>query len=118
MAWQLRRSRCRNRADLAWQRYLMAWEAGETKLAAYLVRFLAPSDQKLAARFKAMRSRPTGVQRIDATTLEQPKIRRLFAYGIKRLARKDAGAAHALLLERHTSSAFIRRQKRTLGLCR
>ncbi|MDT8409446.1 MAG: transglycosylase SLT domain-containing protein [Wenzhouxiangellaceae bacterium] len=83
--------------DTAWQRFGLAIEAGETQLARYLRRYLAPTDRMLADGWLKLADR-TAAGLADARAWpDQPRARQLVAWGLHRLAGNDWQRASALL---------------------
>lgn len=75
--------------DTAWRRFSLAMDAGETRLARYLRRYLTPADRRLAEVWLTMASRLTAtLSDLDALP-DRPKTRQMLAWGLNRLAPGD-----------------------------
>ncbi|MDT8449540.1 MAG: transglycosylase SLT domain-containing protein [Wenzhouxiangellaceae bacterium] len=84
-------------ADTAWQRFGMAIEAGELRLAGYLKRYLDPADRTLADGWIRMARRPLSGLNAATGWPDREQARRLVAWGLHRLAAQDwETAAEAL----------------------
>ncbi len=75
--------------ELAWERFVLAIEAGETSLAGYLRRYLADEDRVSAERWLAMHARPTATLRQARSWRDHARNRDIIASGIHRLAASD-----------------------------
>lgn len=79
--------------DLVWQRIVLAMNAGEIKLAAYLGKSLLAIDRPWLERWLAVHRDPRLVLDKDGIKGTHPQQSRILAYGIARLARKTPNAA-------------------------
>ena len=77
---------------VAWERIGLAMARGNTRLARYLERFLAPADRKLAGAWRSVHAKP---QRIHKLGLEgdTTRVETVIAHAIRRMARNDPAAA-------------------------
>ncbi len=73
--------------DIAWRRFSLTLLSNESKLAAYLVRFLAREDKQYANSFKLVHRRPANVKRVDKYKKDNRRIHELVLHGLKRLSR-------------------------------
>ena len=89
--------------DLAWQRFDMAMNNNATTLATYLLRFIGKADKPLASAYQDARRDPARVLKASLLAENNPKVRQVIGYGIKRLARKDSRAA-LIALQRYAQS--------------
>ncbi len=78
--------------DLVWQRFLMALEKNQVRLAAYLKKLLPEAYQSRAMRWLEVHKRPAQIL-CDPGAFVGIAQGRLFAHGVRRLARKDLEAA-------------------------
>lgn len=91
--------------DLAWERIGLAMDRGNPGLARYLSRSLPAHERPLAEQWIVLRRAPREVRKIAQKTGD-PLYERMHAYALKRLARKDAGAAAALWSELTSGRAY------------
>ena len=84
-------------ADLYRQRFDLAVEAREFRLARFLAGKLAPADRERVARWQAMQDQPGAVLEEAAGRYENTADdREILAYGFERLVRRDPLLAHEL----------------------
>ena len=78
--------------SLARERFGLAMDSGNPRLARYLERFLGPGDRRLAAAWRTVDKRP---HLVDTVRLEgEPSlVEAIFVHGLVRLARRDPAAA-------------------------
>ncbi|MCB1776917.1 MAG: transglycosylase SLT domain-containing protein [Candidatus Competibacteraceae bacterium] len=83
--------------ELRWQRFALAMQAGETRLARYLRADMPESDRPLADAWLAVADDPTRI--LDAALLkaDEPRAPAILADGLHRWRRRDALAAMAAL---------------------
>jgi soluble lytic murein transglycosylase len=83
--------------DTAWERFGLAVDAGELRLARYLRRYLAPADRLLADGWMRIASRPARGLAAAEQWPDRERARRLLAWGLYRLAGSDWQQARTLL---------------------
>ena len=78
--------------SLAWERFGLAMNRGNPRLARYLERFLDPGDRRLAVAWRTVHKRPqvVGTVRLEG---EPARVEEIFVHGLVRLARRDPAAA-------------------------
>ena len=91
---------------MAWERFALALEANQYKLASYLVRFLHKDKRGLANRFREVHQRPTRIRSFKRYAADGEQERRMILHALRRLARKDAPAAYNALRTYEKSHAF------------
>ena len=79
-------------SSLAWDRFGLAMDSGNPRLARYLERFLGPSDRGLAVAWRTVHKRPhvVGTVKLEG---ESSRVEAIFVHGLVRLARRDPAAA-------------------------
>jgi len=75
--------------DTAWQRFGLAMDAGETRLAGYLKRYLPAQETGLADGWIEMQARPVAVLARARSWPDRELARRILAWGLYRLAERD-----------------------------
>lgn len=83
------RSRGHPDADTAWQRFGLAMDAGETRLAGYLKRYLPGTEQALADGWIEIGQRPVAGLTRARSWPDRERARRIAAWGLYRLAARD-----------------------------
>lgn len=83
------RSRRNPTSETAWQRFVLALDAGETQLARYLRRFLDADQDPWAERWLNLRIQPNATLRAARRWRDSDMTRRLVSDGIRRQARSD-----------------------------
>lgn len=78
--------------ELAWQRVMLAMDAGEASLAGYLERFLSSADRAWLQRWLAMRHRRVATLRAARQWPDEIRAWQIAAWGLERQARADAAA--------------------------
>ena len=78
--------------SLAWERFGLAMDGGNPRLARYLERFLGPTDRRLATTWRTVHKRPhvVGTVKLEG---EPSRVEAIFVHGLVRLARRDPAAA-------------------------
>ena len=78
--------------SLAWERFGLAMDRGNPRLARYLERFMGPGDRRLAVAWRTVHKRPhvVGTLRLEG---EPSRVDAIFVHGLVRLARRDPAAA-------------------------
>jgi len=76
-----------------WSRVELAMEKGKVSLAKFIAKRMNKSDRKWVARWKKMRSRPAENLLRKIYQVDKLIPNKIARYGVKRLARRDAGAA-------------------------
>jgi len=89
---------------LAWQRFEGAMGAAETPLARYLTRFLDAPARADAELFLRVADEPALVRQTERFTAGNPHHDAIVAFGLSRLAARDAGAAR-LAFEQYARNA-------------
>jgi soluble lytic murein transglycosylase len=92
--------------ELAWQRFEQATLAGNVALANYLVHFLDANHRSDAALYAQLRDQPTRVLESGRFSASNPRHAPAVAYGLSRLAIRDAKAARDAL-ERYRKSRIL-----------
>lgn len=91
--------------DLAWQRVIRAFEAGNPRLTLYLARYLSASDKQWLERWQQLDS--SAYVRLDRSRSwpDSQRGQEIASFGMRQLARKDAARAWQLFpeLNRHFS---------------
>jgi len=88
--------------DLVWARIALAIDAGQTRLARYLDRFLHPGERIWLDRWLALRDNPEGAVELSGIPESHPQRARILAYGLKRLSEvsPERGGEALRLLEK------------------
>ncbi len=81
---------------LAWQRFSMALQSGNTRLARYLIRFMSKGQQQQARLYRELHFRPDKLDVPRFSKLLDEQSEELTVHAIQRLARKDAKLAQIL----------------------
>lgn len=81
--------------DLAWERFALAMEAGETGLARYLTRYLSTNDAPWAQRWLQLRRDPEGVAQLHWRADLHPRAGAILEDTLRRLARREPRQALA-----------------------
>ncbi|MFP4161309.1 MAG: transglycosylase SLT domain-containing protein [Ectothiorhodospira sp.] len=81
--------------ELAWERFTLAVEAGQTRLARYLTRYLADTDAPWADRWLALRQDPERITEADWRADDHPRAGRILEDTLRRLARREPREALA-----------------------
>ncbi len=76
-------------ADLGWQRFELAMNAGETGLARYLRRYLSRDQREWAEQWLIVAARPRALPTQARQWVDHPESRRLVVLTLRRLARSD-----------------------------
>ena len=78
--------------SLAWERFGLAMDSGNPRLARYLERFMGPGDRRLAVAWRTVHKRPqvVGTMKLEG---EPSRVEAIFVHGLVRLARRDPAAA-------------------------
>ena len=78
--------------SLAWERFGLAMDSGNPRLARYLERFMGSGDRRLALAWRTVHERPhvVGTVRLEG---EPSRIEPIFVHGLVRLAGRDPAAA-------------------------
>ena len=92
--------------DLAWERFLLALEKNQYKLASYLVRFLPKTDRAAANQLREVHQRPARIRNFARHAADGVRERRMILHGIRRLARRDAASAYEALRTYETTHSF------------
>jgi soluble lytic murein transglycosylase len=79
--------------DLAWGRFMLALEAGQTGLARYVTRYLPEAEQAWAERWFNLHNRPAQVARVDWNAGAHPRAHQMLEHAWQRMARQDPEAA-------------------------
>jgi len=79
--------------DLAWERIRLAMAGGEPRLTLYLARFVPPRDREWLGRWQEIERRGYRDLHRTATWPDEELTRMITAVSLRRLARRDAGAA-------------------------
>ncbi len=82
--------------DMIWQRIRLAMENGRLSLAVFLAKSLDEEDRKRADLWRQVYRDPADTLSREELQVDTPIARRIVRHGIKRLARRDAGAAMAV----------------------
>lgn len=102
--------------DIAWQRFAVAMQARNVKLARYVKRFLNPSQQVLAKQWLSVYRQPRQLKntlRFQRLLEDHPEATKaIVASGLKRLLHRQRQLAHRLLqdYERHANFSDTQRQ--------
>ena len=78
--------------SLAWERFGLAMDSGNPRLARYLERFMGPGDRRLAVAWRTVHERPHVVDTVRLEG-EPSRVEAIFVHGLVRLARRDPAAA-------------------------
>lgn len=89
---------------LAWQRFEAAMGVAETRLARYLTRFLDAPARADAELFLRVADEPALVRQTERFAAGNPRHGAIVAFGLSRLAARDAGAAR-LAFEQYARNA-------------
>lgn len=81
--------------EFRWERFRLAMANGNTRLAAFLARKLDKVDKTWATHWLSMRKDPMRMMRHPELKGDQPIAHEILADGIRRLATRDLGKAHA-----------------------
>ena len=92
--------------ELVWERIRLAMAAENPSFAEFLGKRLSLPDQNWVSLWAEAHRSPATVLRSPALGQDDPIAREIFAYGVMRLARKDAGKAYALWSELKSRRAF------------
>ena len=78
--------------SLAWERFGLAMDRGNPRLARYLERFMDSGDRRLAVAWRTVHERPhvVGTVRLEG---EPSRVEPIFVHGLVRLAGRDPAAA-------------------------
>ena len=78
--------------SLAWERFALAMDRGNSRLARYIERYLGPGERRLAVAWRTVHKRPHVV---DTVRLEgdPSRVEAIRVHGLVRLARRDPAAA-------------------------
>lgn len=79
--------------DLIWQRFELALTEGRLPLADYLRRLLDKSEQKLADAWMRIHQQPMLIQENPLLGESDPRLVRVFAYGVERMTKIDLDLA-------------------------
>ncbi len=85
--------------ELAWQRFSMALQSGNTQLARYLIRFMPKAQQQQARLYRQLHFKPQKLSTSRYSKLPVAQNEALIVHAIKRLAGKDAKLAGQLWKE-------------------
>ena len=80
--------------DLRWKRISLAMHHGRVSLARFIARPMSRSDRDWVERWIKMRLRPASSLLRKIYAVDAPIPNMIVRYGVKRLARRDADAAH------------------------
>lgn len=75
--------------EIGWQRFSLALQENESKLANYLMRFVAKDDKPYAANYRLVHQKPTTIKRYGAFKKDNVRNREIVLHGARRLARSD-----------------------------
>lgn len=92
--------------DMIWQRIRLAMDNRELGLAAHLAKDLGAEDRKWAEHWRRSYKDPAALLAHPDFKKDHPRARDILRYAIKRLARGDAGLAHAKWQHIKSSYAF------------
>ena len=92
--------------EMAWQRFQLAMQAGNTTLARYLIRFMSPHREALAKLYREIYLHPEKLQETTRFQVFNDTHRDIIFEGLKRLARRNSLLAWELWPEYLTSQAF------------
>lgn len=76
-------------AETAWQRFALAMDAGDTRLASYLKRYLPNPEHALADGWIEMQLRPVAALGRARSWPDRERARRIMAWGLYQLAGRD-----------------------------
>ena len=79
--------------EMIWGRIKLAMEKGRTSLAKFLGKSLSKEDQRWVARWVSMRRKPAKNLHRRLYRSDNPIAQEIARHGVRRLARRDAGAA-------------------------
>lgn len=79
--------------QVIWNRIDKSMKKGRTRLARFLAKTLPTEDRRWVNRWVKMHSRPAANLHLKVYRQDKPIARRIVRHGVKRLARRDAGAA-------------------------
>ncbi len=80
--------------ELRWERIRLAMNKGKVSLARFIAKSMKKQDRRWVNRWIAMRRRPAANLHLKIYQVDQPVPNMIVRYGVKRLARRDVGAAH------------------------
>lgn len=92
--------------QIAWQRFSLSLAANNKKLSSYLLRFVDKKDKTFANNFRLVHQKPETIKRYSAFSNTHHRNREIILHGVKRLARKDPGAAISALQHYTTVHQF------------
>lgn len=81
--------------DLTWQRIEMAMQRGQTNLARYLGRHLAPGDAQWLDYWLRVEKKPALILERDWSTVTHDRMDAILTHGMRRMTRNDATRAAA-----------------------
>ncbi len=91
---------------LLWQRYALAMNTRNTRLAAYLGRQLSPEQQVWRQAWIAVVQDPAALESQAVLRTDDPRAREIILFGVNRAIRRDAAAGEALWQRINTHYRF------------
>lgn len=105
----------RMNGELVWARIRLAMEEGELQLADHLAYRLSASEQRWVQRWGTMYHHPATQLSALAVNEDQPILREILAFGVRRLARSDAEIAYTRWQQLKSHFHFSAAQRAEVG---